>query len=310
MHKIYIAIFCCLAALLNACSKDNSPAALPNGSVSFQYDKDTLEMALPILTDSVIVVGIKAELTGHSSNADHWVKFAVDTTKISAFRERYGNAVLLPGACYNFFKPMTRISGGGAILDSAELNLVQQTKLEGYSTYVLPIVIQSVDRNVEGAAATEVLYYVLKTGRPASISKVGWTIAEVSSVYASFAAANVLDDNNLSTFWASNINLQMPQWVTINFNKDVTFSALNYYLPTALGYPNSGGYPTSIRIETSMDGSTWVNRGEYAGNIANNMQTLNTGIITGRYLRFKALACAKYLGAYEAILISGISLVP
>lgn len=310
MHKIYIVLFCCLAALLTACSKDNSPAALPNGSVSFQYDEDTLQMDLPILTDSVIVVGIKAKLTGHSSNEDHWVKFAVDTTRISTFRERYGNAVLLPVSCYNFFKPMTRLSGGASAPDSAELNLVQQTKLEGYTTYVLPIVIQSVDGNVEGAADTRVLYYVLKTGRPASISKIGWTIAEVSSVYASFAAINVLDDNNLSTFWASNINLQMPQWITINFNKDVTFSALNYYLPTALAYPNNGGYPTSIRIETSMNGTTWVNRGEYTGNIANNMQTLNTGIITGRYLRFTALSCAKYLGAYEAVLISGISLVP
>lgn len=267
-------------------------------------------MPLAILKDSLVVIGLKAELSGNASATDHWVNFAVDTTKITAFRERYGNAVLLPGTCYYFQKPMTRIAAGVAVSDSAQLNIFSQTKLEGYTTYVLPVVVQSVDGNVEGAATTRVLYYVLKTAKPASISKLGWTIAGFSSVYSSFAATRILDDDNLTTFWASNITLQMPQWIAISFNKEVTFSALNYYLPTALAYPANGGYPTSILIETSMNGTTWENKGVYAGNIVNNMQTLNTGNITARYLRFTGLSCAKYLGSYEAILVSGISLVP
>ncbi|MBS1566241.1 MAG: discoidin domain-containing protein, partial [Bacteroidetes bacterium] len=88
------------------------------------------------------------------------------------------------------------------------------------------------------------------------------------------------------------------------------FTALNYYLPTALKYPTLGGYPTSILIETSLDGATWTNKGTYAGNINNNMQTLAVGQTTARYVRFTGLACVKYSATYDAIFISEISLIP
>jgi hypothetical protein len=121
---------------------------------------------------------------------------------------------------------------------------------------------------------------------------------------------NVLDVDNLTTFWASGISQQMPQWIALNFNRDITFSALNYYIPSAIAYPTQGGYPTSIQIETSMDGVNWVSKGVFAGNIANNMQTINTGLTTARYLRFTSLTSVKYVSTYSVVFISGISLLP
>ncbi len=312
MRNNYIAIISSLLLLLTACDKDDAPAPLPDDSVSFQLaaGKDTVEMPLSILKDSTVVLGLQAALSGNASPSDHWVNFAVDTTKIVAYRARYGNATLLPPTSWLFYKAMTRIAAGTSVSDSAFLNIGQQTKLTEYTTYVLPVVIQSVDGNVDGTATSRVVYYVFKTGKPLFINKTGWTIAGFSSANGSSAATNLLDNNDLTTFWASNIAQSMPQWVSINFNRDITFLAVNYYLPTALKYPTLGGYPTSIQIETSMNGTTWTDKGTFTGNISNNMQTLDVGLTTARYLRFTALAAVKYSSAYDAVFISGISLVP
>ena len=312
MRTLPIIIFYSLLVLITACNKDNAPAPLPDSSVSFQQaaDKDSLEMPLSILKDSAVVTVLKAVLSGNISSEDHWVNFAIDTTKLAAFRARYGDALLLPSSSYFFYKPLVRIPASASVSEPAQLNVGQQTKLKEYTTYVLPVVIQSVDGKIEGAASSRTLYLVFKTGKPLFISKEGWTIAAFSSSYNASVPANLIDNDDLNTYWASNITAQMPQWVTINFNKEVTYTSLNYYLPPILRYPASGGYPTSIQIETSMDGTNWVSKGVFKGQIENNMQTIPTGLTTGRYLRFTSLAAVKYASAYEAIFISGISLVP
>jgi len=312
MYKAYIVIFCSLTVMLTACRKQSGPAVLPDGSISIQYaaGKDTIQMPLSILSDTALVMKLTAALSGNTSSTDHWVNFAVDTTKITAFSAKYGTALLLPRSSYFFYKPTTRLAAGASVSDPSQLNIVQETKLTEYSTYVLPVVIRSVDGKTEGAATSRVIYLVFKTGRPLFIKKTGWTIAGFSSVAGTLAATNVLDADNLTTYWASSISEQMPQWIAINFNRDITFSALAYYIPPALNYPAYGGYPTSIKIETSMDGINWVSKGVFAGNIANNMQTINTGLTTARYLRFTSLASVKYYATYSIVLISGISLLP
>jgi len=175
-------------------------------------------------------------------------------------------------------------------------------------------VIKSVDGKTEGTASSRVIYYVLKTGK-GFVSRTGWTIAGQSSVNGTFVAANVIDVNNTTTYWTSNLTQTMPQWVSINSNKEVTFSGLNYYLPTALAYPKNGGYPTSVQIETSMDGTAWVSKGVFAGNITpDGIQRIDLGgTTTARYLRFTVLSCVKFVSGvnqYDAIFISGILLAP
>jgi hypothetical protein len=267
-------------------------------------------MPISILSDSAVVVGLKAVLAGAAASADHWVNFAVDTTRIIDFRNKYGAALLLPLSSYYFYKPQTRLAAGASVSDSAQLNIVLETKLTEYSTYVLPVVIQSVDGNADGTATTKVLYLVLKTGKPAFVNKTGWTIAAFSSANGTLVATNLIDNNILTTYWASNITQAMPQYVTINFGKNVDFTAVNYYLPTLLKYPTLGGYPTAIMIETSLDGTSWTNKGTYAGNVSNNVQTLPIGQTTAKYLRFTSLACVKYSAIYDAVFISEISLIP
>ncbi|RFM32443.1 discoidin domain-containing protein [Chitinophaga silvisoli] len=309
-YLLYTLSICIVMA---SCSKDkDAPVPLPEGSVSFQLngESDTLEVPVSILKDSIIVFGIKATLSTGAATATHWVNFATDTTAIRDYQAQYGSALLLPSTCYFFYKTMTQIAAGATQSDSAELNINTQTQLKPYTTYVLPITIQSVDGNMEGAGTDKVCYYVFKTGPSGSISKTGWSITSYSSASGSNLPTKLIDDNELTTFWTTNITQSMPQWVIINFGSALTFSAVNYYLPPALKYPTLGGYPTSIEIETSMDGTTWAVKGIYAGNITDNMQTLNTGITTAKYLRFTVLSSVIYSSTYNIVSISGIKLLP
>lgn len=312
MSKIHIIIFSSLILVLTACKKNGSRATLPGGSISIQTvnNVDTLVLPLSILKDSTIVLELAAGLSGKASPSTHWVDFAVDTTKIIAYRAKYGNAMLLPSTSYLLYKTMVQLAAGSSLSDSAQVNIVQQSQLFSDTTYVLPIVIQSVDGAPDGAAIDQTVYLVFKTGHPALLSKSGWTIASYSSYNGTASAANVLDKDDLLTYWVSNIAQQMPQYFTINFNRTMTFTAVNYYFPPALKYPTSGGYPTSIQIETSMDGTTWTTNGIFTGNLVNNMQTLNTGTTTAGYLRFTVLSSVKYAATYAAVFISGIELLP
>lgn len=311
MRKLYISAVCSLIVLLTACSKEDVRVSLPEGSVSFQQNngKDTLQLPVSILKDTTTVLELKVDLKGTTSSQEHWVNLAVDSTKLNEYRSKYGSATLLPASAYLFYKPTMRIAANGTMSEPAVLNLGAQTKLMEYTTYVLPIVIKSVDGNPD-AAPDQVFYYVFKTGRPLFINKVGWTIAAFSSNFNTFVATNLLDNNTTTTYWTSNITQTMPQWVSISFNRDVTFTGVTFSLPTALVYPTQGGYPTSIQIETSMNGTTWVNKGVFAGNIVNKTQLLDVGLTTARYLRFTCLAAIKYSNTYDAIFISDISLVP
>lgn len=312
MRNIYISIFCSFIVLLTACSKDDVRVPLPDGSVSVLRidDKDSLEMPLSILQDTTFIVKLQAALSGEAAVSDHWVSFAVDTTKMAAYRVKYGEAMLLPAPNYLLYKPVTKIAAGAAVSDSAIINIGLQTKLIEYSTYVLPVVVQSVDGNPDVGDASRVLYLVFKTGKPLAINKTGWAIESYSSHFSNFKPEGLLDNNNLTSYWATDITKSMPQWVIINFNRNIIFAAVNYYLPNNLGYPNLGGYPTSMRIETSMNGTDWDDKGVFSDNVTNLMQSIDIGLTTARYLRFTVLASVRYANLYDAVFISGISLVP
>ena len=312
MKKIKIFTICSLMMLFAACSKEESKVSLPDSSVSFDIPltKDSIEVSLPIVDNVAMVFDIKAALSGSPSSSDHNVSFGVDTTKITEFRAKYGNAVLLPATSYFFYKANTVIRAGSSVSEPAQLNVGQQSKLKGRTTYVLPIVIQSVDGKSEGPNTTRVIYYVFKTQKAQLIPRDAWTIAAFSSQNSTaVGAANVRDENDKTSYWLSSTTQQMPQFVTINFNDEYTFTGVRYFYPTILPYPSSGGHPTSVQIETSMNGTTWVNKGVFAGNLVNNEQTIDLGLTTARYLRFTVLAAAKYSNL-PVVFVSGIALVP
>lgn len=310
--RLYYFIFLLLAALAVGCSKDVEHAPLPDGSITFVQlgESDTLEMPLSILRDSSVTLEIQAMLSGNPALRNHQVTFAVDTTKMVDYRNRFGDALLMPQTSYLLYKKDVSIAAGTTLSDKAEINIGQQRSLVEYSTYVLPVVISAVDGLVEGPASERVLYFVFKTGKPFAINRVGWTIETYSSFFNAFRPPLAIDNDDNTTYWTSDILQQMPQGLTINFNREVTFTGVNYFVPALLNYPTQGGYPSTIRIETSMDGASWVDHGAFDSNIIDNKQTLELALTTSRYLRFTVLSAVKYAATYDAIFISGISLQP
>jgi hypothetical protein len=315
MRKLNLTFMFSLIVVLMACKKDGSTvAALPDGSISFDQPltSDVIEMPTDILANVTTVLQMKATLMGSTSTDSHNITFAVDTSKIAGYRAKYGSALVLPITTYLFYKPLVKLAAGETKSEAALLNIGQQTTLTEYSTYVLPVVIKAVDGQTNGPATGRVIYYVFKTGKPFFVNKTGWTITASSQNNATTnAAGSILDANNATTYWLSSPAQFMPQSVIINFNKSVDFTQLIYYFPTNLSYPKNGGYPTSMQIETSMDGTTWTSRGIFAGNIVNNEQTLDMGgTATGKYLRFTVLSCVQFAGVYDAVAISGMVLKP
>lgn len=308
--RIYSIILCSLALWLVGCEKSTTGPTLPDGDIAFDIaaGKDTVQIPLSILKDSTMTLDIRAAMAGNGANGDHWVRFRVEPELLNEYRAEYGEAQLLPTSSYLLYKADARVPAGSTTSEAAVLNVARQTKLLEYTTYVLPIVIESVNGDVDAAGAGDVLYYVFKTGRPAVINKTGWTIHAYSSHLGTFLPTNLLN-NTPTNYWASSISEQMPQFVTIDFNRNVTFSGVRYALAHNLDYPSQGGYPTLIQIETSMDGSNWENKGIFEDEVVDKAQMIEIGVTTARYLRFTSLEAVPYSGFY-AIFISDISLMP
>ena len=131
--------------------------------------------------------------------------FAPDTTKIAAYKLKYGsNAILLPAINYLFYKQTVAIPAGSNISDPAVLNLGFQTLLRPRSTYVLPLAITSVDGQVQDPVTRRVVYYVFKTGDALYVDHTGYTlVATASSISGANNAARAFDTNTLGTYWNS-----------------------------------------------------------------------------------------------------------
>lgn len=318
-HKLNILAICAVVLLLMACKKDEAGReALPEGSVTFDLpaSAEVVERELIIKEASLLSIEMKAALAGDASSDVHYVTFAPDTTKIAAYREKYGSAaLLLPAVNYLYYKPTVAIAAGTNISEAAVLNLSFQTALRAQSTYVLPVVITSVDGKPQDPATRKVVYYVFKTGNALYVDHTGYTLtATASSTLGTNVAGRAVDANTGTTYWASSNLQSLPQWVSIDYGREIAFTGLDYFFPTNINYTTLGANTTSVMLETSTDGSTWVNKGTYAVDIknTNRKQTLNLpSLTTARYLRFTILAAAPYVSggvSYSIGIIGGIVL--
>src|SRR5690606_16483164 len=125
--------------------------------------------------------------------------------------------------------------------------------------------------------------------------------ATASSTFGTNTAIKAVDATTGTTFWASSNTVPLPQWVNIDFTRNVTFSGLDYFFPTTLTTAN-GGLTTSAKVETSLDNLTWVYNGTYVINV-NNTARMHTiycaSLITARYLRFTILTANPYVASQK-----------
>jgi len=319
IYKLNILAICTVVLLLMACKKEESGGeTLAEGRVAFDLpaSTDVVARSLDIRSVSLLTMEMKAALQGDVSPDVHYVTFATDTTKIADYRTKYGNsALLLPTASYLYYKPTVAIAAGTNVSEAAVLNLSFQTLLKARSSYVLPLTIAAVDGVMQDPKTRKVVYYVFNTGEALYVDHTGYTLtATASSVNGTNVAGRAVDASTLGTYWLSNITQSLPQWVSIDFGRNVTFSGLDYFFPTAVVYATVGGNTTSAKIETSADNVTWTDKGTYAVDIKNTerKQTLNLpSLTTARYLRFTVLAAAPFLSggiSYSVGFVGGIVL--
>lgn len=319
-YKLNLLAICTTVLLFMACKKDKTGReSLPQGSVTFDVPASTDVVArdYDIRSVSVVSVEMKASLQGMISSDVHYVTFATDTTKIADYKLKYGsNALLLPTKSYLYYKPTVAIAPGTNISEAAVLNLGFQTMLQPFTTYVLPLTIESVDGIPQDPKTRKVIYYVFNTKEPRYVNHTGVTLtATASSTFGANAPIRAVDANTGTTFWASSNTVPLPQWLNIDFARNVTFSGLDYFFPTGLTAAN-GAQTTSAKVETSLDNLTWVDKGTYAINVNNaaKMHTINfPSSTTARYLRFTILAANPYVASptitYNIGFVGGILLL-
>jgi len=302
IHQLNILAMLLLILLLTACKKNNSGReALDDGRVVFDLPTSTevVTSSIDIKNVSLHSMEMKASLQGSASSDVHYVTFATDTTKILDYRLKYGNnALLLPTNTYLYYKPTVAIAAGSNVSEPAVLNLSFQTALRPRSTYVLPLTIAAVDGKIQDPVTRKVIYYVFNTGDALYVDHTGYTpTATASSTSGTNVASRAIDANTGGTYWASATTVTLPQWVSIDYGHEFTFSGLDYFFPTAVT-PAMGGYTTSAKIESSSNGTSWIDRGTYAIDVNNVLkkQTLNfPALITGRYVRFTILSATPYV---------------
>lgn len=314
-YKLNLLAIATAVLLLMACKKDSEREVLAEGRVSFNLQAATdvvvVSPLYDIKTTRLVSVEIKAALLGDISSNVHYVTFAPDTTKLADYKLKYGNtALLLPTNSYLFYKSTVAITAGTNISEAAVLNLGFQKTLKKFTTYVLPLVIASVDGVPLDPKTRKVIYYTLTTGDGLYVDHTGFTLtATASSVNGANVAGRVVDGNYLGTYWLSNIAQTLPQWVNIDFARQVPFSGLDFYFPTAINYTTLGAYPTSAKIETSANNINWIDKGTYPVEIRNNdrLQTINLpSLTTARYLRLTVLAAAPYVSGANSYSVASI----
>lgn len=318
ISKFNILAICTILMLYLSCKKEKvTRDLLPDGSVGFELPatSDVVSRPLDIKNTAVVSVEIKATLEGSSSSGIHYITFAPDTTKINDYRAKYGSgALLLPTASYLFYKPTVAIPAGTNVSEAAVLNLGFQTTLKKFSTYVLPVTITSIDGQNQDPKTRKVVYYVFNTGDALYVDHTGFTLtATASSTGGANSAGRAVDANTTGTYWLSATTASLPQFVTADFAREITFSGLDYFIPTVLT-PTTGGYTTSAKVETSSNGTIWTDKGIYAVDVTNatRKQTINLPTLTtARYLRFTILTATPFVQSgtsYSVGFVGGIVL--
>lgn len=299
----------CIAVLLVAACSEDQIIKLPASSVSiegYSDQNDTLVNEMEVLTDSIITVKLSATLSGQEAVANHFVSFAVDTSKMAFYRNKYGDALVLPSSSYFFVKSECQITKGSTLSDAMELNIVQETLLRPYATFVLPIVIESVDGRQDAVAPEEVMYLVFKAGKALFISKAEWTIVDATEMGEGIGVPESAIDNDETTYWQTGVTAGVapPYFIEIDFATEVTFSAVSIAkIPPPYGSILKG------QLEVSLDGITWTDLGTYEYTEQGD-RLIETGIATARYMRINILDVAPLFGVYYPLYVSEITLIP
>lgn len=312
-HIRTFALLCIAAIATISCKKNQVEPQLAPSAVSIKdaFNTDTAKtVKLSTEKDSLITIKLVAAVAQAAGSDGHTVVFGVDTSQMSAYRAKYGNALVLPASSYFIPFASGNIAAGTTESSAAEINILGESLLRPSTTYVLPVVIKSVDgQSPEKTGQGQLIYLLFKTAGTdfgAAISKTGWSIVSYSSTYSAalYPAAYAID-NKPNTQWVSNLTGTMPQYVTIDMGQSYNLKAVTFQEWASYA---AGANPTQIMIELSTDGSNWTNAGTYndaaPGTAIKNLKL--SKVTPARYIRFTVLKASVYASIYTPVAIAEI----
>jgi hypothetical protein len=312
--RLYVlTVFSALTVI--SCKKNTAPPAILASSNAFIKEAviaDTLAGAVSPDLDSIVTFKLEASVTNPVSGT-HTVVFGVDTGQMANYIAKYGTASLLPSSNYFIPFPDGNFTEEAKLSSAAQINIVNTSKLSPGTTYVLPVVMKSIDgQPIEKPLTDQAIYLVVRVsgilsqgGTP--INKAGWTIVSYSSQDDAdgYPAINVLD-NDVNTQWLSDQTQQLPQWLVIDMGQPHSLKAITFQYDPAFSL--DGGAPTQVEIELSNDGTVWSNAGTFSGlNPGTQTQSLYLKSITAaRYIRFTVLQATVLYAGYSYAFVSEI----
>jgi hypothetical protein len=312
-HIRTFAFLCIIAIATISCKKNQVEPQLAPSAVYIKeaFSTDTAKtVKLSTDKDSLITIKLTAAVAQAASSGGHAIVFAVDTNQMSAYRAKYGNALVLPASSYFIPFASGSIAAGATESSAAEINILGESSLRQSTTYVLPVVIKSVDgQSPEKTGQGQVIYLLFKTGATDfgnPISKTSWSIVSFSSTYSAalYPAAYAID-NKPTTQWVSNLTGTMPQYVTIDMGQSYNLKVITFQEWASYA---AGANPTQIMIELSTDGSNWTNAGTYndasPGTVIKNLKL--SKVTPARYIRFTVLKASVYASVYTPVAIAEI----
>jgi F5/8 type C domain/Domain of unknown function (DUF1735) len=312
IHLRRYILLCIVAVATVSCKKTTDTPLLAPGAIyiSEAVNTDTAKtIKMSTDKDSLFTIKLEAAVKAATSGT-HNIVLGVDTSKMAAYRSKYGNATALPSSSYFIPFASCQIPAGATKSNSAEINILSQSTLRPLTTYVLPVVIKNVDgQTPETIGQGQVIYLVLKTigidyGTP--INKASWSIVAYSATYsAALYPATAAIDSKPGTQWVTPLTTPMPQYITIDMAQTYNLKAVTYQEWSSF---SAGANPSQIKIELSTDGSNWLNMGTFTDTAPSTaVKNLPMKPVTpARYIRFTVLQASIYASIYTPVAIAEI----
>ncbi|MDR3253335.1 MAG: discoidin domain-containing protein [Tannerella sp.] len=182
-------------------------------------------------------------------------EIAADKSLADAYNiENKTNYLPLPEGTYSFDKTSLTIANGSNASDIAKLSIKTRSINLAFE-YILPVTVKSVSgSDLPLNEDLKTIYLVFQGNVDENPDIQNWTAVDASSVWqAGYEVAKVFDDN-ADTYWHSDLT-GLPQWFSVDMKGYKRVSGFTWRNRKET---NQLSIPKHIKIETSMDGTTWT----------------------------------------------------
>ncbi|KAA8479177.1 F5/8 type C domain-containing protein [Arcticibacter tournemirensis] len=253
------------------------------------------------MADSVYHITYGASFGGYGkANQDIEVTFEIDPSKADLFNVKNGTSYpLLPQDSYEFSQTSALIKKGTISTEPLNVKVNPFEKLELFKQYILPITIKSVSSGIALNESLTTAYYLVQPSLDFAdfpdFNRSKWSVVDVSTEEPAEGEVNGglgihIIDNKTSTFWHSKWDggeAPLPHWFIVDMGESHLLRGLSF-----IGRQSSNnGKPASVKVETSIDRTSWKEAGVLNLQNTNSQQKFFLSSFNeSRYIRITILS--------------------